>query len=116
MAIGLGTFHRTRKSRAGVKAKDSKRAKQNGMRTGLASFRKTPRRKTMMTASAILGNLSLSMGILLLFFIISKTDEKENPVHPSATPEGLRLYFDLWDRGKQIAESGLYGVINRSIK
>jgi len=93
MAIDLGTFQLTRKSRAGVKAKDSKRAKQNGIRAGLASFRKTPRRKMMMTASATLRNLSLSIGILPPLIIIPKTAGKGNGADPAAGVSAAAILF-----------------------
>jgi hypothetical protein len=35
---------------------------------------------------------------------------------PLQTPNGIRIYFALYDKGKVIPESGIYSVINTSIR
>lgn len=45
-------------------------------------------------------------------------DPRVDPQDPAAvmTPQGLRVYFDLWDGDQMIAESGNYGMINTGIR
>jgi hypothetical protein len=46
------------------------------------------------------------------------SDPRVDAQDPAAvmTADGLRLYFDLWDRSQMIAESGCYSMLNRNIK